>query len=109
MRKLSKIIAGLGLVLFATQSFAIDVHVQSSSSGIFALGYTVDGSKHGGLGKTYNGNGMPAGTYTFGLRSHGKDVGCVTKDGKKDIKINSNTMATYDFNGTTCTVSLAPM
>jgi hypothetical protein len=107
MRNTFKICTGLCLGLFITASYAIDVSMHSTSSGIFALGYTVDGKSHGGLGKSYNGTGMPSGTYAFGVRAHGNDVSCVQKDGKKTFHLTSNTDATAVYDGASkCTLTL---
>jgi hypothetical protein len=109
MRNTVKIFAGLSLALFITNSYAIDVSVHSTSSGIFALGYTANGSSHGGLGKSYNGTGMPVGAYVFGIRAHGKDVSCLLKNGQKTIQLKSNTAATVVYDGVDkCTLTLAP-
>jgi hypothetical protein len=107
MRTLAKVSLALVLSVAMTQSFAIQVNVQSNASKIDGLGFTANGSKHGGLGSSYQGDGMPKGTYTFGLRAHGKDIPCPTKDGKRSVKITKNTTAMLKFNGRRCTANLS--
>jgi hypothetical protein len=106
MRNLSKLFI-LSLLFFVSTSYAIQVNVRSTSTKITALGFTVNGSKHGGLGSQFHARKMPKGLYSFGLRANGKDLACVEKAGKKKIKLLKNTNAVLDFNGKKCTVKFA--
>ncbi|MES2217415.1 MAG: hypothetical protein V4501_03280 [Pseudomonadota bacterium] len=102
-----KLAVGLMLTFFISECYAIDVNVQSTSDKISGLGFTANGSKHGGPGTSYNGSSMPKGVYTFGLRADGKDVGCVDSHGKKKIKLTTNTNAVLNFNGRRCIVKIS--
>ncbi len=97
-------LASLLLALAAfSNTYAINVHVKSTSSKITALGFTANGSKHGGLGKSYDATDMPKGNYVFGVRYKGKDVSCLNSDGKKKFKLTKNTNALLKFRGGKCT------
>jgi len=98
----AKILLFLLPIFLTSLSYAIQVNVKSPSRKVQALGFTVDGDKHGGLGKSYRGRNMPKGDYAFGIRSHLKDVPCLTKKGKKTVSLTKNTNATLIFNGETC-------
>jgi hypothetical protein len=104
MRKIPKLLLTSVLTLFITQVYAIDVDVQSTSKNITGLGFTVNGSKHGGLGSSYHGKDMPKGSYVFGVRK-GKDITCFVK-GKKFTKLTENTKATLMLKGRHCTAEL---
>ena len=107
MHTITKISLSLLLAATITNANAITVNVTSTSKNLTALGFTVNGSKHGGLGSTYHGSSMPKGNYTFGVRAHGKDITCYDKDGKKSVKLTKSTNATLKFKGKRCTVDLA--
>jgi hypothetical protein len=99
--------ASLLLALSAfSNAYAIKVHVKSTSSKITALGFTANGSKHGGLGKSYDGTDMPKGNYVFGVRYKGKDITCLNSDGKKKFKLTKNTNALLKFKGGKCTAAV---
>lgn len=105
MRTLSKFLCITFLSLFVIEnSYAITVSVHSSAKNIEGLGFTVNGAKHGGVGSTYHGTNMPKGSYVFGLRSHGKDIGCIDNRGNRSVKITRSSNATLSLNGRHCTV-----
>jgi hypothetical protein len=104
MRNLLKVVISCFLLFFVMNSYAIQINVRSTSTKIMGLGFTVNGAKHGGPGSKYHATDMPKGTYTFGLRAHGKDIGCFTKDGKKEINLTKNTNAVLKLKGRRCTV-----
>jgi hypothetical protein len=106
LRTFTKLSLGLLLAVTITNANAITVNVSSTSKNITALGFTTNGSKHGGLGSTYHASGMPKGSYAFGVRAHGKDIPCYGKDGKKTVKLTKSTKATLEFKGKHCTVDL---
>lgn len=110
MRNKLKILLGFFLSFFILNCYAIKVNVQSSSSGVGALGFTVNGKNHGGMGRTYSANGMPVGTYTFGIRAGGAltgtDVGCATSSGKKTVTLNKDSTAVLKYDGKRCTMSI---
>lgn len=98
------------LAFFASNCFAIQVHVQSSSQQVSALGFTVNGKNYGAAGSSYSKNNAPSGVYTFGIRINGifgKDVGCKTSDGKNQVTLNADTTAILDYNGKQCVLNLS--
>lgn len=102
-------IIGLFLAMFSLQAFAIQVSVQSPSQGVAALGLTVNGKSHGGAGRSYNKSGLPAGSYSFGVRVggvFGTDVGCSTNKGQTTVNLNSDTTAILNYDGQRCTMRL---
>jgi hypothetical protein len=105
MRSILKVFVCLFVSCFALNTYAINVNV-STSSKVDGIGFTANGSKHGGMGSSYQGSDMPKGNYTFGLRSNGKDVGCVGKGGKKSVKLSKDTDVTLSFNGKHCTMKM---
>jgi hypothetical protein len=101
VRNLSKVFMAGFLTLFISQSYAITVNVQTSSSGVHALGFTVNGSKHGGLGSSYQGGDMPAGRYKFGVRAHERDIPCPV-NGKRSVTLSSDANVQLTLNGNKC-------
>jgi hypothetical protein len=106
MSNIIKISLGCFLFFLVTQSYAITVNVRSTSHKITGLGFTVNGEKHGGMGDSYHASHMPKGSYTFGLRAHGSDIGCVDKDGKKTIQLTKSTNAILHLKGRRCTMEI---
>jgi hypothetical protein len=110
MRIHPKLLIGLStsfvVVLFTLPSYAIKVTVQSSSKGVTALGYTVNGKKSGGAGGSYKNTDAPTGKYLFGVRAGG-DVPCATKEGKKAMTLKKDTTVTLTYNGKTCIMVLS--
>lgn len=113
MRTFLTIIIATSLLLFFSTCFAIQVDVQTSSNDVYALGFTVNGEQHGGPGKHYSKNDMPAdAAYTFGIRVGGlvigaRDIGCTTdNDNQSIITLRSDTKATlnYDKDSDHCTL-----
>jgi hypothetical protein len=92
------------LTLFTLPSYAISVNVQSPSPQVAALGFTVNGSKHGGAGQRYSGNNMPAGMYSFGIRVGGvlgTDVPC-SINGRSTASLTRNANVTLIYRGNRC-------
>jgi hypothetical protein len=106
MNIILKVVISLLATITFSSAFAINVNVHSTSSKIDGLGFTVNGSKHGGMGANYHGNNMPKGSYTFGLRVKGKDIGCLDKSGKKNFKLSRSSAATLSVKGGKCTVKI---
>lgn len=109
MRTSINVLIGLALTLFALQTYAIQISVQTSSPGVAALGFTVNGQSHGGAGKSYSKSGLPAGSYSFGIRVggvFGTDVGCSTGKGQKFVNLNSDTTAILNYDGRRCIIRL---
>jgi len=102
IKKHVKFVAFALAVSAFSNTYAIDVNVQSTSKDIMGLGFTVNGSKHGGAGTSYTGSDMPKGSYRFGVRSKGKDIPCASSDGKRQFKLTRNTNATLKFRGGKC-------
>ncbi len=102
MRNQLKILLGLLLSLFALNSYAIQVNVQSPSQGVSALGFQVNGSNHGAAGHYFGGSNMPTGgTYKFGVRVNGlmgTDVPCPVA-GKRAVVLKRNATAVLLYNG----------
>src|SRR5579862_7337780 len=106
MNKSIRLCAGLFLVLFSLESYAITVTVQSPSKDVYALGFQLNGSKYGGSGTSYSKSGLPAGKYTFGVRVGGllfnyKQYGCGS------AMLKSDTTAILRYNGHSCTASFS--
>jgi hypothetical protein len=104
MRKLPIAFVTCLLSFCISTSYAITVTVQSTSKNITGLGFKANGKKHGGLGTKYHASGMPKGTYAFGVRMKGKDVPCLTKDGKRTTEVTKNTNATLVVKGGSCSL-----
>lgn len=109
MRIQYKIIALLFFSFFSTTSHAIQINVQSTSNDIMALGFTVNGENHGGLGTSYSNDNSPIGFYTFGVRSHNTDITCYTNKGKMSIQLNKSSTAVLHYNGKACQVQIYPL
>lgn len=109
MHKPIRSVLGIVMMLFALNSYAIQVSVSSSSNGVAALGFTVNGKNHGGAGKSYSNSDVPAGSYSFGVRVGGllgKDVGCTVK-GNGNVTLTKDASVTLNYNGKTCTAKIA--
>jgi hypothetical protein len=102
IKKYVKLTSLLLAMLAFSNTYAINVNVRSTSKQIMGLGFTVNGSKHGGAGTSYEGSDMPKGSYRFGVRSKGKDITCVSSDGKRQFKLTKNTNAVLKFKGGKC-------
>lgn len=104
---LRKIILSAFITCFATQTFAIQVNVSSPSS-VSALGFTVDGKKYGGMGKSYNKSGVPTGMYRFGVRVNGifgNDIACFNQ-GKISVFLTKDSDVTLIYNNNRCTAKV---
>lgn len=95
------------LVLFMPVSQAqstIKVDVVSTSKDVKALGFTVGGKDHGGMGKSYSKKGLPAGAvYQFGIRIgsvFGDSVACGSR------KLSSSSRVTLKYNGKSCSITV---
>jgi hypothetical protein len=95
----------LFLSAFISQAYAITVSVHSNKK-VEGIGFTANGSKHGGMGSEYHASRMPKGMYTFGVRVHGKDIPCRDASGKKSMKLSKNTKAILTLSGKACTFKL---
>ena len=105
MRILPKFLAISSILFVTLPVYAIEVSVQANTK-VEAIGFTVDGNKHGGTGSSYHASDLPKGVYSFGLHADAKDIGCVDKRGRKMFKITQNTHAVVNFQDGRCTVSL---
>ncbi|MHB1947214.1 MAG: hypothetical protein ACYCQI_03770 [Gammaproteobacteria bacterium] len=109
MRYQFKILALLLLASFSLNCYAIQVNVKSTSNDIMALGFSVNGENHGGLGTSYSNDNVPVGDYIFGVRAHNNnDITCYTNQGKASIHLNKSTTATLHYDGKNCKVQLSP-
>lgn len=82
--------SALIISLFSLQSFAsntIRINVNTNEPKSAALGFSVDGKKAGGVGRSFSGSGPANKTYLFGYRTrvpHRTNVSCgsqvLTKD-----------------------------
>lgn len=101
-----KIMIGTFLSLFALQSYAIRVDVQTFGAGVKALGFTVNGESHGGRCCTYSKTSMPTGSYSFGVRVGsligGTDVSCVTRGGESSAMLNTDSTAILFYSNDKC-------
>jgi hypothetical protein len=82
---------------YAFNAGTINVTVSTNDSTAAGIGYSVNGKKIGGAGKTYTGKGPVNGNYAFGYRKHsaqGKNVSCgshtLTKDSQVFLITNGN-------------------
>jgi len=111
MRIYSKIVTGIFLSCLLSTSYAINVSVQSTSKDISALGFTVNGKNHGGMGTSYSAKDMPTGSYSFGIRVggviSGKDIPCNANGSKKNVNLNKDTNAILEYNGTNCILKIS--
>lgn len=67
-----KFFSCLIIALFSLQSFAskiIRVNIRTNEPKAAALGFSVDGRKAGGVGKSFSGRGPVNRTYLFGYRT----------------------------------------
>jgi hypothetical protein len=90
-------------------SYAINVSIQTPSQEVSALGFTVDGKNHGGMGRSYTGKNMPAGNYSFGIRIHGvfgTDVPCYVND-KRSVMLNQDATVMLQYSNNKCTGKLS--
>lgn len=87
--------------LFVPTVFAIQVDVKTSNPFVFALGYTVNGKRFGGLGHSYSNNHVPAGIYQFGVKAGG-DIPCLTDKGEHAVRLNHDTSANLKVQGKKC-------
>lgn len=101
-----KVMAAVVLSLCFSTSYAIQVNVQTSSSDVYAVGFKVNGSEHGGAGNSYTESGLPSGaSYIFGMRIGGliigaEDISCTTVNGGyTTITLNSDTNAVLMYDG----------
>ncbi len=110
MKQLMNILSIAILTMFPLASHALQVSVQTSSSNVFALGFEANGQRYGSIGHSYTTNNAPlGGTYIFGVRINGllgKDVRC-NQRGKEVFKLQKNTSAILNYNGTSCAVSVS--
>lgn len=109
MRNQYKALVLLVFSLSSLHAHAIQINVQSTSSDIMALGFTVNGENHGGLGTYYTNDNSPKGAYTFGVRSHNNDVTCFTNQGRMSIQLNKSSTAILHYNGKACKVQIYPL
>src|SRR5690348_14812541 len=111
MKTYFKFFVGTVLFLFISSTYAININVQSTSKNVSALGFTVNGKNHGGMGSTYNAKNMPIGKYSFGVRVGGtilgKDVPCNLSNGEKYVILKSDTNALLHYNGKTCMLRIS--
>ncbi len=88
-----RFIGFLLLVLFSYSIWATDTIkiIVKTNDNAGAIGYRVDGTDHGGLGKLYVGNGPKGKEYFFGYRKDsvfGKDIKCGSLILSKDTVAN---------------------
>lgn len=111
MRGYIRVLTGSLLLCFLSNSYAINVNVRSTSNDVSALGFTVNGKNHGGMGTSYSAMNMPAGTYTFGVRVggavFGTDVPCNPVSGSKYVNLNKDTTATLVYDGKSCKLKIS--
>jgi hypothetical protein len=112
MNKYLNLCMGLFLGLFALESYALQISVQTSSKEVYALGFkeVSTGKKFGGSGTSYSKSGLNPGKYKFGIRVGGllinyKEYGCYYK-GSDSVMIKGNASAVLRFNGHACTASV---
>jgi hypothetical protein len=105
MRKLSLSLLTILLSCTYINCLAITVNVESTNQNIEGLGFTANGEKHGGAGHSYKGENMPNGSYAFGVRKGGKDIPCMY-NGKRAVKLKSDTNATVMLKGQHCVVKI---
>ncbi len=102
MRKLTLGLLTMVLTCTYITCSAITVSVDSTNENIVGLGFTVNGKKHGGPGHSYSADNMPKGSYNFGVRKKGKDIPCLTANGKRSIKLKADTKVTLMFDDKKC-------
>jgi hypothetical protein len=111
MRTYLQIFTGIFLSCVISTTYAINVNVHSTSKSISALGFTVNGKNHGGMGTSYSATNMPSGKYSFGIRvggaMMGKDVSCRPNNGQKYVILNKDTNAILEYTGKTCTLKIS--
>lgn len=104
MIKYLKITAFIYLFACTTICHAITIHVQTDSKKVYALGFIVNGLKHGGPGNSYSATNMPANArYIFGVRIGGyfnsEDIRCVTTRNHRNsvvLSADSSVRLMYD-------------
>lgn len=92
------IIALLSMPVFAADTISISVTTTEKSAA--ALGYSVDGKRSGGPGKSYLGKGPRNKMYSFGYRKNsvkGVNVACGT------LILTQDSRVTLTTNGNKCT------
>lgn len=105
MRNSVKVLVGVVSSCFILNCYAIQVDVKTSSKQVSALGFTVNGQKHGGPGSSYSASKMPVGSYSFGVRVKNADVGCPVS-GQSSVMIKKNTVAILTVHGNKCTAQI---
>lgn len=105
--------------LFTLTSHAdegIKVNVETFSSGVKGLGFTVNKKSHGSTCCDYSSKNMPkGGTYTFGIRvKHligGTNITCATNKGKTEIQLTTDSTAVLEYNEekNTCLLRIVPV
>lgn len=105
-----KCLLGLIIYCYLSTSFAITVTVSSATKNISALGFTVNGQSHGGMGSAYRATNMPSGQYSFGIRVGGAitgtDVPCPLANGHRYVNLKNDTRASLAYNGQRCLLTL---
>lgn len=84
------------LPVFAEGSIRVNVHTADNE--VSALGYTVQGKKSGGPGKSYSGTGPANKTYKFGYRKHsaqGANISCGSHTLTKDSNVTLVTKGSH--------------
>jgi hypothetical protein len=92
----------LSFGLYASQK--ISVTVKSDYKKVSALGFSVNGSSHGGLGNSYSSKGPKDMTYSFGYREgliFSKDVSCGT------LFLDKDSIVLLKSDGNSCNAELA--
>lgn len=101
MNNFLRITISLFLSFCYLNCYAIQVHVQTSSKRVSAIGFTVNGKQHGWFGSTYSANDVPAGSYKFGVRADSGDLGC-SIDGEEFVNITKDTSVFLNVSGEEC-------
>ncbi len=100
----SAAIAFFPSLLLAESSIKTQVQVRGPGKpGVFAVGFSVNGSRSGSMGTVATKSGPAGANYLFGLRTNtGKSVSCGSK------RLTQDSIVVVTFNGTSCTSSVHP-
>jgi hypothetical protein len=105
MRFVTTLLVAVSMILVSLPTYAFQVKVTSMASGIEGIGFTTKGKNYGGMGKSYSKSGMAKGSYTFGMRKNGKDIGCKDEGGHKNIQLTRNASVMLNLKGNHCIIT----